>query len=108
MSRRKTYRFRVSIQEEAIDDLDRIYAFVFRDSPSRARKFIRQLQKKILSLRDLPRRGSRVPLLEYDEQTGQIRFIEHQGYLIFYTVHQKEVLVLHVTGPGQDWMQLFL
>lgn len=108
MASRKVPRYRVSIQEEAVDDLDRIYSFISQDSPGRAKRFVRELRRRILSLGNMPTRGARVPLLEGDKQSGQIRFIEHQGYLIFYTLHQREVIVLHVTGPGQDWMRLFL
>ncbi len=105
---KKTRRYRVQIQDEVVDDLDRIYSFIFEDSPSRARNFVRSLQKKILSLATLPRRGSRALLLEDDECPGEVRFVEHRGYLIFYTFDEKEVIVLHVTSPGQDWVRLFL
>jgi plasmid stabilization system protein ParE len=105
---KKIYRYRVKIQDEVVDELDSIYSFIFEDSPSRAKGFIRSLQKKILNLREWPLRGRRVQLLEGKGSPGKIRFVEHKGYLIFYTLHQKEVIVLHVTGPGQNWMQLFL
>ncbi|MBI4373510.1 MAG: type II toxin-antitoxin system RelE/ParE family toxin [Deltaproteobacteria bacterium] len=83
-------------------------SFIFENSPSRAKGFVRSLQKRILNLRDLPRRGSRVKLLEDTEIPGEIRFIEHQAYLIFYTINKNEIVVLHVAGPGQDWLRLFL
>lgn len=104
---KKSPRYRVKIQDEAVDELDRIYSFICEDSASRARSFLRALKSGIFSLRELPRRGTRVQLLEDETSPGEVRFLEHRGYLIFYTTDEKEVTVLHVTGPGQNWMRLF-
>ncbi len=100
--------YRVRIQQEAVDDLDKIYRYVFQDSPLRAKAYIKNLKVKILSLRDFPRRGSRARLLEGRAVREEIRFIEHKGYLVFYTIDKREVIILHVTGPGQNWIRLFL
>jgi plasmid stabilization system protein ParE len=100
-------QYSVKIQQEATDELDLIYRFVLQDSPSRARNFLKKLKQAILSLRNFPRRGTRIQLLERDESNLEIRFIEYKGYLIFYTIDQQEVTILHITGPGQDWLHLF-
>lgn len=103
--RRPARLYLVRIQEEAVQELDSLYRRIFNDAPRRARSFVKQLQKKIFSLRKFPRRGSRVKLLEDSKE--EIRFLEHQGYLIFYTIIQKNVTVLHIAWPGQNWSDLF-
>ena len=103
---RKPYH--VKIQREAIDDLERVYAFIADDAPVRARQFVRSLRKKIFSLKCFPHRGTRVGIFEEDSTLSEIRFIEHRGYLIFYTVHKKEIIILHITGPGQNWHQFIV
>ncbi len=104
-SRAKGYRVR--IQQEAIDELDRLYRFILRDSKTRAAKFIQELKKTVLSLKHFPRRGTRAHILEKPEMAQEIRFLNYKGYVLFYALNKNEVLVLHVTGPGQDWVALF-
>lgn len=98
---------RVRLHREALEDLEGIYRFICADSPGRARRFTDALKKKILALGRFPRRGRRVEILEASIGSSEIRFIEHQGYLIFYTVREATVLVLHLTAPGRDWRGLF-
>ena len=73
-----------------------------------------KLKKKIRTLKTLPYRGSAGYLANESEQGfvtqpdwGQLRFINHRGYLIFYEIKEQEVIVLHITTPGQDWISLF-
>ncbi len=105
---KKSRIFQIRIQRLAVDDLDRIYSFIHRDSPNRARRFLAALKQKILSLRRFPYRGSRARILDLGERTPEIRFLEHQDHLIFYVIKGPSVIVLHVTHPGQDWVKLFL
>ena len=98
--------FHVLIQNDVNDELDRIARLIARDKPTAAQKFIRELSRKILELERFPLRGSRVKILESSRDKAEIRFLEHRGYLIFYTVQKASVLVLHVTSPGQDWISL--
>ncbi|MDL1871734.1 type II toxin-antitoxin system RelE/ParE family toxin [Deltaproteobacteria bacterium PRO3] len=100
--------YRVRIHSDALRELEGIYRFIGEDSPARARRFTEGLKRKILALGRFPRRGRRVELLEGPEGGPEIRFIEHNGYLIFYTVEVHSVLVLHLTAPGRDWRGLFL
>jgi plasmid stabilization system protein ParE len=100
--------YRIRIQQEAIDELDEIYRYIFRDSPTHARIHIRNLKNKIRSLRTFPRRGSRARLLEDHERLVEIRFIGYKGYLVFYTIDKNEVIILHISSPGQNWIDLFL
>jgi plasmid stabilization system protein ParE len=100
----KTHQVR--IQREAIDELDRIYRYIFNDSPGRARKFIKALKNKILELQRFPQRGSRARILDPEISSFEIRFLEFQGHLIFYTANTKTVYVLHIASPGQDWQSM--
>lgn len=101
-------KYRVKIQKEAVDDIDQIYRFIAQDKSSAARKFSAELKKKILGLSIFPTRGSPCRLFDQGHAFNDLRFVTHQGYLIFYEVKENEVLILHVTGPGQDWMNLFM
>ena len=97
-------QFRVRITEEAIEDLDRLYRYIIGDGVSRAGKFIGELKKKIGDLRKFPRRGARFRLIADSE----VRFLSYRGYLVFYEIENNNIFILHITGPGQDWMSLFL
>lgn len=94
---RPNKEFRVRIQQEAIDELDGIYP----------KKILQTLRKKILSLRGLSRRGTRVKILEDQKLLKELRFLVHQEYLIFYMIADAEIIVLHITGHGQNWIDLF-
>ncbi len=101
-------KFTVRIQREAAAELDHIYAYLYRQAPHAAVKFLMTLKKKVLTLRSFPYRGTQVRLLAHPKDKIVPRFIEHNGYLIFYKVEQNIVFVLHIAGPGQDWIQLLI
>lgn len=99
-------KFIVWIQREAIAELGQIHAYLHRQAPHVAVKFLAALRKKILSLKMFPYRGTQVKMLAQPKDKNIPRFVEYNGYLIFYKVEQNTVFVLHIAGPGQDWMQL--
>lgn len=103
-----TNSYSIKIQKEAIDELDQIFRFIFQGSPTQAKKFVKELEKKALSLSQFPNRGSRIKILEEDDE--EIRFIEYKQYLIFYTIEEinKNVTILHFSSPGRNWIELFL
>jgi plasmid stabilization system protein ParE len=99
-------KFKVQFQPSAVDDLDRLYQFISFDKPNAARKFISVLKKKVFDLAYFPRRGA---LCRFPGSVGkEVRFISHKGYLIFYTLTDLKVIVLHLTGPGKNWLALFV
>ncbi len=100
--------YKVRMHPDAVDDLDQVYQWIAKDNPSRAKKFVQGLQKKIFDLKYYPHRGSRCRFVETSHVFQELRFISYQRHLIFYEVISSEVLVLHVTGPGRDWISLFL
>ena len=97
-------KFKIHIQQEAIDELDHIYQYFFNEAPRSARSFVANLKKRILCLKNLPYRGTRVRILENSKNKREIRFIEYKKYLIFYTVTERDVTILHLAGPGQNWI----
>lgn len=98
--------FRVTIKEAAIEELDRIYQLAAKDKPVSAKKFINKIKHKITSLSKFPKRGStcKLPALTQLE----IRFLVVEHYMIFYTIKERTVDILHITSPGKDWMDLLM
>lgn len=96
--------YKVVISEEALEDLDRLYRFIGRDGVGRAGRFLDELKRKAFDLKYFPNRGASCRLLPGVE----IRFLSHHGYLVFYQIKKDLVDILRVTGPGQDWLALFL
>ncbi len=99
--------YKVTLKQGAFDDLDKIYQFISQDSPVRAKQFLSRLQKQISALKKFPFRGSSLSLLG-PELAQRIRYISYQGYMVFYEITAADVRVLHITGPGQDWLRHFL
>ncbi|QQR80117.1 MAG: type II toxin-antitoxin system RelE/ParE family toxin [Deltaproteobacteria bacterium] len=97
-------KYKITIQKEAIDELDEIYDFICKDSPKKAVKLVGEVKKKLLSLENFPDRGSRVKLPKLSQP---IRFITHKGFVFFYTITENVVCLLHITSKGQDWWELF-
>ena len=95
-------KYSVRIQADAIDELDHIYQYIFKESPRAAKKILDGLRKRVLSLALFPQRGSRAQLMESRGHRNQVRFVPYLDYLIFYTIRGHEILVLHITGPGHD------
>lgn len=99
-------KFRLLIQNEAIEEMDRLYQLACFDKPMAAKKFIQGLKKTIFDLKRFPKRGTlcrlKIPL-----PNTEIRFISYKGYLIFYQIKGNVVTVLHLLGPGRDWMKLY-
>jgi plasmid stabilization system protein ParE len=105
---RKSRKYRIRIQKEAVREVERIVSWIAEGSPRSAGSFLKGLRSKILDLSAYPERGARARLLEASGAPPIIRWIEFKKYLIFYAVEGSKVFVLHVTAPGQDWMRLFV
>jgi plasmid stabilization system protein ParE len=103
---RKSKKYRIRIQREAILEIDRIAGRIAEKSFRSAASFLKGLRMKISSLGNYPDRGARVRLLEDASGSPVIRWIEFKRHLVFYAVDGIKVIVLHVTAPGQDWLRL--
>ena len=99
-------KYSLKIHPNAIDELETVYRFIANDKKTAAKRFVGELKKKIRGLSLFPRRGASARKIV--SSLENVRFISHKGYLIFYEVRGSEVLVLHITAPGQDWITLFL
>ena len=97
-------KYQVTIQKEAIDELDEIYDVICKDSSKRAKKIVFEIKKKLLSLTTFPDRGSRVKLPQLSQT---VRFITHKNFIFFYAIKNDVVCILHITGKGQNWWSLF-
>jgi plasmid stabilization system protein ParE len=100
--------YSVTIHPAALDDLDRLYCYIAEDSLPRAEKFVAGLKKKILELERFPRRGRVCHLFDSEKVFDEVRLLAHKGYLVFYEIEKSSVTIYHITGPGQDWMSLFI
>ena len=78
--------YKVRIQNEAIDELDGIYRYIFSDSPGRARGFLKKLKKKDSKPREIPatwqpRQASRIERLRSRDPLYRISGIHDLLYL---------------------------
>lgn len=96
----------VKILPSAENDMDRICRVISADKPAAAKMFLKKIKKAVLDLKNFPRRGSPCHIMT-STKFHDLRFLNLDGYLIFYDVRGKNVVVLRVAGPGLDWMHLF-
>lgn len=86
--------------KDALDDLDQIVEFIAKDSPSRALSFIDRLKSNIELLIIFPSLGVSCQskgLLE------DCRVMIFESYLIFYSVSEKNILVLSIINAAEDY-----
>jgi plasmid stabilization system protein ParE len=90
---------RVILTTAARDDLARIGDYIARDSPVRARSFVRELLHKARQIGDMPRR---FPLVSRYEQGGVRRRL-YGDYLIFYRIEADRNTIIHILHSAQDY-----
>ena len=90
---------KVEISAEAESDLEAIGDHIARDSPARAVSFIRELRAKCL---DLAEAAEAFPVVHRYKALGVRRRI-HGAYLIFYSVKDDRVVILHVLHGAMDY-----
>jgi plasmid stabilization system protein ParE len=93
---------KVVVLPAARADLEKIGDNIALDSPRRAIAFIAELRQRCEGLRDLP---ERFPLIPRYEARG-IRRMAHGDYLIFYTVRDEAVFIIHVLHGKMDYESL--
>ncbi len=72
---------------KAQTDLTTIVLFIKQDKPEAAKKFVSEIRKKVLSLKNQPRIGRIVP---------EIRELIHKNYRIVYLVKKNSIDILTV------------
>jgi toxin ParE1/3/4 len=93
---------KVRFSNEALGDLRRIGDYIAKDSPLRARNFLRKLRQRAIKLGDNP---FAFPLISRHEHSG-IRRRVFRKYLIFYVVEADTVSVVHILHGAQDYEAL--
>lgn len=83
---------------QAYRELDRIWAYIEQDNPTRAITFVREIGQRCLRLKDMP---FRYQLLAGREYSG-IRRLPYRNYAIFYRVIEDTVYILHILSAAQD------
>ena len=71
----------------AEEDLQAISESIGEHAPRTAGRFVEAILRKVEILRDLPYLGAVTP------QVRRVRFLTHKKYIIYYTVHRREVVV---------------
>lgn len=93
----------VRITATAERDLEEIADYIAQDNPIRALTFLQELRDRCTSLADTPLGFPLVPRYEHHG----IRHRVHGNYLIFYRVHESQVVVIHVLHGAMDYTSLF-
>ena len=83
---------RVSWTPRALRDLREIGAYIRRDSPDAARRWIDRLQERGEQTADAPRAGRIVPEIQRED----VREVFLKSYRIVYQLRQDEIAILTV------------
>jgi plasmid stabilization system protein ParE len=85
--------YEIVLEPEARKDLENIYDFIMtNDTEVQARRFLRKLQKAIMSLNFMPKRCRQSIYMDGDN----IRDMIIQGYTICYVIKEQSVHILAV------------
>ena len=96
MSKRKARTIRWSAN--AMRDLDQIAAYIARDNPQAARKWVAKLRKTAESAARRPLAARIVPEIQRDD----IREVFLRSYRIVYGVREDNIFVFTVFGGGKQ------
>ena len=91
---------KVRITRPALDDLDRIHAYISRDNPVAASRVVTRLVDRAIELAQAPYQGR-----EVDEPKARVIVVPRFRYFIFYTIAGDEVHVTHFrhTSRRRPW-----
>jgi toxin ParE1/3/4 len=91
---------KVRITRPALDDLDRIHAYISKDSPTAASRVVKRLIDRAMELADAPYQGRKV-----DEPNVRVIVVSRFRYFIFYTIANEEIHVTHFrhTSRRRPW-----
>ncbi len=99
-------KYSVYVVEEAEQDLQEIYRYVFRnDSPEKADRLLDNIEKTVMKLEALPLRGHIPPELERISVT-EYREVFFKPYRIIYQVTGRAVYVYCVLDGRRDLQDL--
>jgi plasmid stabilization system protein ParE len=89
--------------EPALDDLSSIKAYIAKDSPPYARRFIERIFDAAEKLADFPELGRKVPEADYQDHIREIFF---QNYRIIYLNQDGGINILGVIHGSRDLANL--
>ena len=84
----------------ALDDLDRIHAYISRDNPIAASRIVTRLIDRALDLASAPYQGR-----EADEPGARVVVVPRFRYFIFYMIEGGEIHITHIrhTSRRRPW-----
>ena len=88
---------RVEFSPAAAADLGEIADYIARDSPSRARSFIDELEAQCVGLGDNPEMGAARP-----ELAEGLRSLAYRRYILFYRIQESHVRIERVLHGMRD------
>jgi len=100
--------FAILLTEDALRDLDDLYAFIFiaaQDGIERADGVLERTHEKLAALRDFPERGEYPPELAA-LGIRQFRQIHYKPWRMVYQVGQDTVTVMLIADGRQDMQTL--
>ena len=85
-------KYKIIIEEEAIDDLLNIKSYISKDSVDKSNNFISELKSTIKTLDTMPQRCRRSLYTKSDNTHDII----HKGYTIVYKIIENTVYILTI------------
>jgi addiction module RelE/StbE family toxin len=91
---------KVRLTRPALDDLDRIHAYISKDNPAMASRVVTRLMDRALGLEHAPYQGR-----EVDEPSARVVVVPRYRYFIFYTIDSDEIHITHFrhTSHRRPW-----
>jgi len=83
--------------EQAENDLESIADYIALDNPVRAISFVQEIRERCNKIIDAPQ-GYQLAY-EYGENVRKLPF---GNYLILYTLHEGDVVILHIPHSARD------
>ncbi len=98
--------FKIFLTEDAANDLGEIYSYIVKyDSPNKAEYVLDQLEKKFISLGELPERGV-YPQELLSLGIREYREIFFKPYRIIYRILNKTIYVYLIVDGRRDMQTL--
>jgi toxin ParE1/3/4 len=88
----------VELTAAAEADLEAIGDYIAQDNPVRALSFVQELSRSCFELADMPEAWPIIPRYEHHSVRRRV----HGRYLIFYSVAEGRIIVLHVLNGAMD------
>lgn len=102
-------KFAVHMTNEAVADVDSIYHYIYRQSPSGAKSWFRALSQAKEDLEAGPERFALAPESEYLDVDLHEHFFRtrygKQNYRLIYRVIDDTIHIVRVRSPGQDFVE---